>query len=487
MAESTIIQYPAGQSQYDIPFDYLARKFVKVSFVSSTDPSQNRELTLGVDFQFLSERVIELLVEPTNQDIVQLRRFTDVELLVDFRDGSVLTANDLTTSELQAIHLAEEGRDQTYGLAQQFADEAKDAAEEAKETLDEIMAQAQWGYKVVGSFELGVPDPGVTLKNQVVSYGLGDNLAYYIWEGELPKAVPENSTPQLTGGIGKGAWVYVGYNINVIEAQLQGVIPPKNEPMARTNMEELYKRDDTNVWRFSTWNLQGWNSAHVNGGKDLASDLLQSYRQERILNARVDFCGMQECLYSAWHPVSTLAIYPMVNTFFGPADWGGHQDLSGYKYGNSFISRGTVTGATFKVYDDRTADPADPELRSYTKCYVTRGAVKVAVYVTHLSLLKSRRDNMLAELLTAAKAETGPVVVMGDFDTEDMAEFAGFVSEGFTIGNNREVSTHPTPPTTWYIDNILYRGFARRVSITAQEHFTGLSDHKMLIIELEVQ
>ncbi|EDW9662032.1 hypothetical protein AA219_004418, partial [Salmonella enterica subsp. enterica serovar Newport] len=239
MAESTIIQYPVGSQQYAIPFDYLARKFVVVSFINSNNPSDNIALRQGIDFQFLDQRNIELAIEATTQDIVQIRRFTDVELLVDFRDGSVLTANDLTTSELQAIHIAEEGRDQTYGLAQQFAEEAKSAAEASQEALDEVMAQAKWGYTAVGSFELGVPTPGVTLRNQAVSWGLGDDTAYYIWEGVLPKEVPEDSSPELTGGIAPGAWRYVGYNINVIKQQLAGDIPFKYESSPRANQGRI--------------------------------------------------------------------------------------------------------------------------------------------------------------------------------------------------------------------------------------------------------
>ena len=482
MANKTLLQYPAGSVQYRIEFDYLARQFVFVTLVDSLNPRNNQALTVGNDYRFLNPTTIEVLADQGSYDIVQINRFTSTSRLVDFRNGSVLTASDLTTSELQAIHIAEEGRDQTLDLARQYAEEAKDSVEQAENILNDIVKQAQFGYTVVGSFELGAE---VKTKNDAVSLGAGDELGYYIWEGALPKSVPKESTPQTTGGIGKGAWQYVGYNINIIQKELQGNIPNKWTPMPRTNMQRLVARTDNNVWRFATWNLQGWQAAVMVDAKNLAGNNVQYDRQERILNARVDVCGMQECLYSKFHPVSTLAVYPLKNTFFGAADWGGHADLSGFKYGNSFISRGEMTGAMVKVYDDKTGT-VDKELRSYVKMYVQRGDVKVAIFNTHMSLEEGRRNNMMAELLKAAKAETVPCIVMGDFNTETMSDYQGFKDAGFTLAHEREINTN-AHGATWYIDNIMYRGFARKTFVGSQDAYYNLSDHKMLICELEVK
>lgn len=64
---------------------------------------------------------------------------------------------------------------------------------------------AQYGYITVDSFQAG---SSITLPNQV----LRDTSSgeYYRWDGMLPKVVPENSTPQSSGGVGKGAWLLVG-------------------------------------------------------------------------------------------------------------------------------------------------------------------------------------------------------------------------------------------------------------------------------------
>lgn len=114
MANNTVNQFPISPSgQYAINFDYLAKKFVVVTLINSTGILDNRVLTYGIDYTIPAPTQIQFdpTLDTTGFDIVQVNRFTSTELLVDFRDGSVLTAKGLTTSELQAIHIAEEGRD----------------------------------------------------------------------------------------------------------------------------------------------------------------------------------------------------------------------------------------------------------------------------------------------------------------------------------------------------------------------------------------
>lgn len=66
------------------------------------------------------------------------------------------------------------------------------------------------GYITVDSFQQGaqLPDNEITLRNQI----LRDETTgeYYRWDGDLPKVVPAGSTPESTGGIGKGAWIDIG-------------------------------------------------------------------------------------------------------------------------------------------------------------------------------------------------------------------------------------------------------------------------------------
>lgn len=81
-------------------------------------------------------------------------------------------------------------------------------------------AIAQYGYITVDSFQAGA---SVTLPNQVLrDTSTGE---YYRWDGALPKVVPANSTPQSTGGVGKGSWISVG------DASLRTNLMSPNEGM----------------------------------------------------------------------------------------------------------------------------------------------------------------------------------------------------------------------------------------------------------------
>lgn len=209
---STITQFPSGNTQYRIEFDYLARTFVVVTLVNSSDPSLNRVLEVGRDYRFLNPTMIEMLVDQSGFDIVRIHRQTGTDLVVDFRNGSVLTASDLTNAELQAIHIAEEGRDQTVDLAKEYAaaagssaGNAKDSEDEARRIAESIKASSKIGYITRRSFEKGF---NVTTWNEVLLWE--DDGDYYRWDGTLPKNVPAGSTPETAGGIGLGAWVSVG-------------------------------------------------------------------------------------------------------------------------------------------------------------------------------------------------------------------------------------------------------------------------------------
>ena len=209
---STITQFPSGNTQYRIEFDYLARTFVVVTLVNSSNPTLNRVLEVGRDYRFLNPTMIEMLVDQSGFDIVRIHRQTGTDLVVDFRNGSVLTASDLTNAELQAIHIAEEGRDQTVDLAKEYADaagssagNAKDSEDEARRIAESIKAAGLIGYITRRSFEKGF---NITTWNEALLWE--EDGDYYRWDGTLPKNVPAGSTPETSGGIGLGAWVSVG-------------------------------------------------------------------------------------------------------------------------------------------------------------------------------------------------------------------------------------------------------------------------------------
>lgn len=203
MANRTLTQYPSGAGSYRINFDYLARPFVVVELVSTGTVKDTKRLVAGDDYKFVNPSLITITASQVGFDILQIRRETSSEPLVNFVDGSVLSANNLTTSEMQAIHIAEEGRDQTTDLAKQYVTEAQQYRDEAKEAIDTIVAMGSFGYTPVGSFESGGT---VNLKNEALSFGTDAAITYWRWEGVLPKVVPAGSTPETAGGTGTGKW-----------------------------------------------------------------------------------------------------------------------------------------------------------------------------------------------------------------------------------------------------------------------------------------
>ncbi|UIL54019.1 hypothetical protein LZU96_08875 [Pantoea agglomerans] len=66
-------------------------------------------------------------------------------------------------------------------------------------------AISKFGYITIDSFQAGAT---ISLPNQA----LRDTRTgeYYRWDGDLPKIIASNSTPENTGGFGIGAWISVG-------------------------------------------------------------------------------------------------------------------------------------------------------------------------------------------------------------------------------------------------------------------------------------
>lgn len=108
----TITNYPLNGSsrEFDITFDYLARRFVKVAIISA---DQRVELINGIDYRFVTKtRIRTTSAIGGAWERIELRRETSsTDRIVNFADGSILRAKDLNASQIQAIHIAEESRD----------------------------------------------------------------------------------------------------------------------------------------------------------------------------------------------------------------------------------------------------------------------------------------------------------------------------------------------------------------------------------------
>lgn len=110
---STIAIYTGDGTTTDftVPFDYLAKKFVKVS-VGLTVLEGGDYGDTSKDYYFLDKTTVRLKTAPQAGTEVTVRRYTSAtDRIVSFKDASILKAKDLDTASIQTIHIAEEGRD----------------------------------------------------------------------------------------------------------------------------------------------------------------------------------------------------------------------------------------------------------------------------------------------------------------------------------------------------------------------------------------
>lgn len=110
---STIANYQGNGSttDFNVPFDYLAKKFVKVT-VDSREKLGGDYGDTTKDYFFVDKTTIRFNKAPASGTEIIIRRYTSAtDRIVSFKDASVLKAKDLDVSTIQTIHIAEEGRD----------------------------------------------------------------------------------------------------------------------------------------------------------------------------------------------------------------------------------------------------------------------------------------------------------------------------------------------------------------------------------------
>ena len=110
---STIATYQGtgATTDFNVPFDYLAKKFVKVT-VDSREKLGGDYGDTTKDYFFVDKTTIRFNTAPASGTEIIIRRYTSAtDRIVSFKDASVLKAKDLDVSTIQTIHIAEEGRD----------------------------------------------------------------------------------------------------------------------------------------------------------------------------------------------------------------------------------------------------------------------------------------------------------------------------------------------------------------------------------------
>lgn len=193
---NTIVEYPLGETEYNIPFDYLSRKFV---FLAFTGPEGVRQDLVNLnDYRFVSKGRIRLSVTPGAEfTTLEIKRFTSAtERVVDFSDGSILRAADLNVSQVQSMHIAEEARDAitmeiqvAVAEAQRASREAQEAAQDAAGHDASSAANAEEAVRQVNK-AIRVPDPEVYLNALPPAADRAGHTIAFDDQGQLVVRIP---------------------------------------------------------------------------------------------------------------------------------------------------------------------------------------------------------------------------------------------------------------------------------------------------------
>lgn len=119
----TVVIYAGGSTEYQFPFDYLRKEFVKVSLVAADGTPTAK--VYGSDYT-VTDRKITLKVASTATDEVRIWRSTTTKPITVFSDASVLRSRTLNALDTQLLHIAEENSDaiSMYGMSFDSTDNA---------------------------------------------------------------------------------------------------------------------------------------------------------------------------------------------------------------------------------------------------------------------------------------------------------------------------------------------------------------------------
>lgn len=117
----TVVIYAGGKTEYQFPFDYLRKEFVKVSLVAANGTPTDK--VYGSDYT-VTDRKITLKVASDATGEVRIWRSTTTNPITVFSDASVLRARTLNALDTQLLHIAEENLDDIsmYGMSLDKAD-----------------------------------------------------------------------------------------------------------------------------------------------------------------------------------------------------------------------------------------------------------------------------------------------------------------------------------------------------------------------------
>ncbi|WP_448175816.1 tail fiber/spike domain-containing protein [Morganella morganii] len=331
------------------------------------------------------------------------------------------------------------------------------------------------GYIPMDSFQQGAE---ITKRNEILrDEPTGE---YYRWDGDLPKSVPAGSTPESAGGVGMGSWVGVGDAS--LRSEIGTILKDRtNSHYIPTPFYLSNKETPDDTLKVATFNIWTGGSVPEYYGNDYTSKFRLMDLYYELIKSGCDFCGMQECYIFPQNPEGDFIIKPFKDAFFGNANYIGQQ----WFYGNMVVSRHKLKEKNNVAY---SASPSslDNEHRAYTRTVIEKNGIEISIYNTHLSLDWDLADSMRDELIENIHSDTNSrIIVMGDFNRDDNDFFAPFLNSGFERSNNNKHNTN-NHGGSWFIDEILFKGFSSNIESAVQDVPYGLSDHKLFYVELSL-
>ena len=161
-------------------------------------------------------------------------------------------------------------------------------------------------------------------------------------------------------------------------------------------------------------------------------------------------------------------------------------DVLGGEYGIAFLSRLPVleTQITHIPDPERTGDYYY-EHRCILRCVLKAGEKQITVFTTHFGLAPSEQENAVQTALELLKAETNPVLFMGDLNAEpDAPEMVPLFAALQDTCKDKAFLTFPSDHPTIKIDHILFRGEWNLLDVYSID--TQNSDHRPLIATMEL-
>jgi hypothetical protein len=162
MAYSYVTYTGDGSTRlFTLPFPFLIREYIHV-LVNNAEVEQS-------SIEWLSDSTLRLPFVPAAGDSITIKRITNKdEPVVDYRNGSTLTEEDMDNQNLQLLHIVQEVYDVPDGLAdaaaraEGFAAEATVQAQKAKEMADKAKSLAEVAPLTKDVLGLAMLGKGVT-------------------------------------------------------------------------------------------------------------------------------------------------------------------------------------------------------------------------------------------------------------------------------------------------------------------------------------